>query len=186
MVSLIPDAEGAGNVHAQILGTFGLYSGFFLFPQLLPVWMKWIYYILPFKYSFEGLEVNQFTCMTNGDNKYFFTIDPTLDRWTNLIVFMVYPPIFHAIAVLASFLHTRPASFWADMCSCCKRTQAEAADDEPTSGAFSPVPSRASHTASSPQSAGKTSDQPVNNSAEAHADAVTIELAPLSNATAPN
>ena len=183
MVSLIPDAEGAGNVHAQILGTFGLYSGFFLFPQLLPVWMKWIYYILPFKYSYEGLELNQFTCMTNGDNSYFFTIDPTLNRWTNLIVFMVYPPIFHAIAVLASFLHTRPASFWANMCGCCKRKQDDA-EDEPASGQFSPVPSRVPTSAmsSSPQNA-TNNIKPTTTSSETHADAVTIELVPVSMAT---
>jgi hypothetical protein len=97
---------------------------------------------------------------------------------------MVYPPIFHAIAVLASFLHTRPASFWANMCGCCKRKQDDAAD-EPASGQFSPVPSRVPTSAmsSSPQNATNSNIKPTTSSAAAHADAVTIELTPVSVAT---
>eukprot|EP00516_Mucochytrium_quahogii_P001945 CAMPEP_0203744470 /NCGR_PEP_ID=MMETSP0098-20131031/521_1 /ASSEMBLY_ACC=CAM_ASM_000208 /TAXON_ID=96639 /ORGANISM=" , Strain NY0313808BC1" /LENGTH=899 /DNA_ID=CAMNT_0050631985 /DNA_START=330 /DNA_END=3029 /DNA_ORIENTATION=+ len=118
MVSLVPNAEGAANIHSQILGTFGLYSGFFLFPNVLPVWMKWLYYMLPFKYSFEALERNQFTCVTVGEERDVFALDPTLNRWTNMLVFMFYPPIFHGVAVAASFLHTRPKSYWVKHCKC--------------------------------------------------------------------
>jgi len=119
MVSLIPDAQGASTAHSQILGTFGLYSGFFLFPNIIPIFMLWLYYLLPLKYAFEALEWNEFTCMTVGERDDLFAVDPTLNRWTNLLVFMVWPPVLHVAAIFASFLHTRSKSYWEKNCPCC-------------------------------------------------------------------
>ena len=40
------------------------------------------------------------------------SIDPALSRWTNMLVLMIYPVIFHALAFAFTFFHTRPKSFW--------------------------------------------------------------------------
>ena len=32
---------------------------------------------------------------------------------------MVYPPILHGAALLGSFFHTRPKSYWVEHCACC-------------------------------------------------------------------
>lgn len=78
--------------------------------------IEWIYFLLPFKYAYEALEWNQFTCMTIGERDQLFAVDPTLNRWTNLVIFMLYPPIFHAAAIAASFFHTRPKSYFVQKC----------------------------------------------------------------------
>lgn len=135
MVSLVPDAEGAANIHSQIFGLFGLYSGFFLFPKYIPKWMQWLYFLMPYKYSFEGLEINEFSnCMSTGESEQiFFLPSYTLDQWTNILIFMLYPPLFHAGALLGSFIHTRPKSFWTKHFPCLFKKNAvvimESADD---------------------------------------------------------
>lgn len=114
MVSLIPDAEGAGSVHAQILGTFGLYSGYFMVGELYyPVWMRWLYQMLPFRYSFEALELNEFTCLTKGEQTDILGVPLTLNRWTSLFIYMIWPPVLQCAAMLGSWIYTRPSSYWA-------------------------------------------------------------------------
>ncbi|GBG30204.1 ABC transporter G family member 5 [Hondaea fermentalgiana] len=138
MVSLVPDAEGASNIHAQILGTFGLYSGYFLVGELYyPVWMRWLYSLLPFRYSFEALELNEFTCLTEGEQTDILGIPLTLNRWTSLFIFMIWPPALHFGAMLFSFLYTRPSSFWSSTCSCCSK-----GDEDPNMSTLSQGASR--------------------------------------------
>ena len=119
MVSLVPDAEGAANIYSILIGTFGVYSGFFLFPNMFPVFMQWLYYLLPFKYSYEALVWNNFgDCMTIHERDSLFNLDATLNQWTNLIIFMLWPIALHGAAMLGSFVHTRPKSYWVSKVPC--------------------------------------------------------------------
>ncbi len=40
------------------------------------------------------------------------SLDPTLSRWRNLVILMIYPFVFHLLALASSWLQTRPKSFW--------------------------------------------------------------------------
>jgi len=79
--------------------------GFFLVPNIIPPWVIWVYYISYLKYALEGLFWNQFVldvvpsvgCLLT---QYFF-VDPRLNRWTNVIVLMFYPPLIHLLAMAA-------------------------------------------------------------------------------------
>lgn len=125
MVSLVPDAEGAANIHNTIIGFMGLYSGFFLPPFLIPIFFIWAYFLSFLKYGFEALELNQFENCQQNEVLLFLQVDPTLNKWTNLLVYMAYPVIFHGIALLGTFLRTRSRSYWTEACPCCCRQEDE-------------------------------------------------------------
>jgi hypothetical protein len=77
-------------------------SGFFLVPNTIPPWVIWVYYASYLKYALEGLYWNQFAETTLPSvgtllTQYFY-VDQNLNRWTNLVVLMWYPPLLHVIA----------------------------------------------------------------------------------------
>eukprot|EP00965_Chrysotila_dentata_P076119 2514911-Pleurochrysis_carterae.AAC.4 len=89
----------------------------------MPPLVNTAYFISFGKYAFEAMLLNEFGTVPYGTewnlyNSNLQSLDPTLTRWTNLLVLMVYPLIFHALAILASFLQTRPKSFWAPLEDC--------------------------------------------------------------------
>ena len=59
------------------------------------------------KYSFEALEQNEWSsCASYFMSSQFLSLDLTLNRWTNLLVLMAYPVIFHLAAFASSLLKT--------------------------------------------------------------------------------
>ena len=48
-------------------------------------------------------------------NSILQSLDPSLSRWSNLLILMGYPFGFHFLALASSFLQTRPKSFWAPL-----------------------------------------------------------------------
>ena len=48
----------------------------------------------------------------------FFDWDTSLSKWQDLLILMVWPIIFHAAALLFSFAHTRPKSYWTERFPC--------------------------------------------------------------------
>ena len=85
--------------------------GFFLVPNTIPPWVIWVYYMSYLKYALEGLFWNQFETTTLPSVGYlltqYFYVDLNLNRWTNLVVLMWYPPLMHLIAVAALFYQVR-------------------------------------------------------------------------------
>eukprot|EP01134_Creolimax_fragrantissima_P004115 CFRG4115T1 len=88
------------NICAQNL------SGFFIAPSLIGAWLIWLYYILFFKYGLEGLY-----CVIYGDLQMsngiwiiptVLDVDTTLNAYSNALVFMIYPIVFHVLAFGAS------------------------------------------------------------------------------------
>lgn len=119
-ISLIPDAEGAAGAHNAISAVLLQYSGYYLLPCLMPPFVNIAYFISFGKYAFEAMLLNEFTVVPYGSqwtlyNSVLNSIDPSLTRWTNLLVLVAYPFIFHALALLSSFLQTRPKSYWAPL-----------------------------------------------------------------------
>jgi len=117
-ISLIPDAEGAAGAHNAIAAVLLQYSGFYLLPCLMPPLVNTAYFISFGKYAFEAMVDNEFATAPYGSewtlyNSVLNSLDPSLNRWTNLLVLLVYPFLFHALALLSSFLQTRPKSYWA-------------------------------------------------------------------------
>jgi hypothetical protein len=85
----------------------GTYAGFFLPSILIPIFTLWAYYLSFLKYSFEALEQNEWAdCGSYYMMSQFLSLDLTLNRWTNLLVLMAYPVIFHLAAVLSSLGRT--------------------------------------------------------------------------------
>ena len=95
----------------------GTYAGFFLPSILIPIFTLWAYYASFMKYSFEALEQNEFAdCASYYMVSQFLSLDLTLNRWTNLLVLMAYPVIFHLFAIYSSLSKTgelpnRPSCF---------------------------------------------------------------------------
>ena len=75
-------------------------------------------YFLSFgKYALEALLRNEFGTVPYGTQWNLFnsvqqSIDPTISRWGNILILMLYPFAFHLLALLSSWLQTRPKSFW--------------------------------------------------------------------------
>jgi hypothetical protein len=85
----------------------GTYAGFFLPSILIPIFTLWAYYLSFMKYSFEALEQNEWSdCASYYMLTQFLSLDLTLNRWTNLLVLMAYPVIFHLAALLSSLVKT--------------------------------------------------------------------------------
>lgn len=107
MASAVSNAEGAANIHNTVIGFAGTYAGFFLPSLLIPIFTLWTYYLSFSKYSFEALELNEWNdCASYMMRVNFLSLDMTLTRWTNLLVLMAYPVIFHLGALYASYSRT--------------------------------------------------------------------------------
>jgi hypothetical protein len=90
----------------------GTYAGFFLPSILIPIFTLWAYYLSFMKYSFEALEQNEWAdCASYYMISQFLSLDLTLNRWTNLLVLMAYPIIFHLAAFLSSLSKTGELTF---------------------------------------------------------------------------
>lgn len=58
---------------------------------------------------------NEFGEAPHGSEYSYYasqSMDPKLSKWTNLLALAVFPLLFHALASLFTYLHTRPQSFW--------------------------------------------------------------------------
>jgi len=97
----------------------GTYAGFFLPSILIPIFTLWAYYLSFLKYSLEALELNEWgNCASYYMASQFLSLDMTLNRWTNILILMVYPIAFHVAAVLSSTART------GELSRCCKRRRA--------------------------------------------------------------
>jgi len=119
-ISLIPDPEGAAGAHNAISAVLLQYSGYFLLPCLMPPLVNTAYFISFGKYGLEAMLRNEFGTVPYGTQWNLYSsvqqsLDPTLSRWTNLLILMVYPFALHLIALGCSILQTRPKSFWAPL-----------------------------------------------------------------------
>jgi len=119
-ISLIPDAEGAAGAHNAVAAVLLQYSGYFLLPCLMPPGVNTAYFLSFGKYALEGMLRNEFGTVPYGSqwnlfNSILQSLDPTLSRWSNLLILMGYPFGFHLLALASSFLQTRPKSFWAPL-----------------------------------------------------------------------
>ena len=119
-ISLIPDAEGAAGAHNAVAAVLLQYSGFYLLPCLMPPLVNTAYFISFGKYALEAMLRNEFATVPSGTQYYLYhsvqhSLDPSLSRWANVAVLMVYPFAFHLLALLSSLLQTRPKSFWAPL-----------------------------------------------------------------------
>jgi len=142
MISFIPDPEGAGTAHNAIVSVLLQFSGFYLPACLMPPVVN-IPYIISFgKFAFEGLLQNEFGDQPYGSRWSYFgyqSMDPVLSKWTNLLALGLYPFVFHALAFVFTFLHTRPRSFWTRFDSEAKRAERIArARLEPPPGSSAP------------------------------------------------
>jgi hypothetical protein len=98
------------------------FCGFFFLPSLIPPWFLPNYYISFYKFATEGLYWNEFygetvvvasridkfgneTSDLSKDILGVFKVDASLNRWSNLLVLMAFPILFHALALLASACH---------------------------------------------------------------------------------
>eukprot|EP01134_Creolimax_fragrantissima_P004114 CFRG4114T1 len=118
LVCAIPEVEGAGAIHSTIAGMMGTFAGFFIPPNILPVFLIWLYYMSFYKYSYEALNENQYQddTIVVGNNTVqiigeLIKVDETLNRFTNIVVLCFYPIIFHAVAILATWAFTHKAAF---------------------------------------------------------------------------
>ena len=105
--------------------TFG---GFYILPKLIPIWFSFSYYISFYKYALEAVYWNEFygrsvyiiKTVTNSTATFekvsekvsidvlrAFQVDQSLNKWSNLIVLMLFPLIFHLLALVASLMKTR-------------------------------------------------------------------------------
>ena len=119
-ISLIPDAEGAAGAHNAIAAVLLQYSGFYLLPCLMPPLVNTAYFLSFGKYALEAMLANEFATVPYGTQWNLFnsvqqSLDPTLSRWSNVAILMLYPFAFHILAMLSSLLQTRPKSFWAPL-----------------------------------------------------------------------
>ena len=94
------------------------------------------------KFAFEGLLQNEFGDQPYGSRWSYYgyqSMDPELSKWTNLLALGLYPFVFHALAFVFTFLHTRPRSFWTRFDSEAKRAERVArARLEPPPGSSAP------------------------------------------------
>eukprot|EP00123_Amoebidium_parasiticum_P009594 comp19578_c0_seq1/m.23017 comp19578_c0_seq1/g.23017 ORF comp19578_c0_seq1/g.23017 comp19578_c0_seq1/m.23017 type:complete len:697 (-) comp19578_c0_seq1:129-2219(-) len=116
--SATPSLESAAAAFVTINICSQNLSGFFIMPPIIPPWFKWLYYTLFFKYGLEGLYCTMWNeDVVNGHDVIpdIIYVDPTLNEWTNAIVFMMYPLFFHVFAYLATIFSNglSPAKIWA-------------------------------------------------------------------------
>lgn len=132
LVSGISALEGAASAYSAIIGTMATFCGFFFLPKLIPPWFSYSYYMSFYKYSLEGLYWNEF----NGRQVVFFSnssssagtsiignssssiitrdaidilqVDMNFNRWSNLMMLMIFPILFHGLALLFTMLRVNP------------------------------------------------------------------------------
>ena len=101
MASMVPNAEGAANIHNTIIGFMGIYSGLYLPSRLIPVFTVFAYYISFLTYAFEALQWNEWgSCASSVMITYTLSLNPALNAFLNVLVLMAYPIAFHLLALL--------------------------------------------------------------------------------------
>lgn len=113
LVCSVPTLESSSSAFTTFTSFIATACGFFLRPNLIPVWFIWVYNISWYKYALDALYLNEFDGKVDPATDLsvidaFFEVDTKLDKWMDILVLFLYPIAFHLLSWYASWHYTRP------------------------------------------------------------------------------
>jgi ABC-type multidrug transport system permease subunit len=106
LVAALPTLDNASSAFTLLTTFVGTASGFFLRPNLIPPWFIWAYYLSFLKYALDALYYNEYE-----DHPeillYIFEVDPTFDKWGNVMMLVMFNVVFSVLAYAMSYWKTK-------------------------------------------------------------------------------
>ncbi|KAE7998357.1 hypothetical protein FH972_002910 [Carpinus fangiana] len=108
--ALVPNFIVGNSLIAGVMGSFFLFSGYFISKQEIPSYWIFMHYISLFKYPFEGFLINEFsnsgkcleymfgTCEVSGEDVLREEGYGEDDRWRNVVVMVCFILVYRFIS----------------------------------------------------------------------------------------
>ncbi|KAG7579039.1 ABC-2 type transporter [Arabidopsis thaliana x Arabidopsis arenosa] len=108
--ALVPNFIVGNSVISGVMGSFFLFSGYFISNHEIPSYWIFMHYISLFKYPFEGFLINEFSksskCLEYGFGKCLVTEEDLLkeerygeeNRWRNVVIMLCFVLLYRFIS----------------------------------------------------------------------------------------
>ncbi|KAJ0241802.1 ABC transporter G family member 5 [Hirschfeldia incana] len=108
--ALVPNFIVGNSVISGVMGSFFLFSGYFISKNEIPGYWIFMHYISLFKYPFEGFLINEFSnsskCLEYGMGKCLMTEEGLLkeerygeeNRWRNVVIMLCFVLLYRFIS----------------------------------------------------------------------------------------
>ncbi|CAN8257985.1 unnamed protein product [Cochlearia groenlandica] len=108
--ALVPNFIVGNSVISGVMGSFFLFSGYFISQNEIPGYWIFMHYISLFKYPFEGFLINEFSksskCLEYGFGKCLMTEEGLLkeerygeeNRWRNVVIMLCFVLLYRFIS----------------------------------------------------------------------------------------
>ncbi|OWM76364.1 ABC transporter G family member 5 [Punica granatum] len=108
--ALVPNFIVGNSVISGVMGSFFLFSGYFITKQEIPKYWIFMHYISLFKYPFEGFLINEFsrsgkclqymfgTCMVTGEDVLREEGFREESQWRNVVIMVCYILVYRFIS----------------------------------------------------------------------------------------
>lgn len=107
--ALVPNFIVGNSVISGVMGSFFLFSGYFISKKGIPSYWMFMHYISLFKYPFEGFLINEFsdsgcldtmfgTCVVKGEDVLKEVGYGEESRWRNVIIMICYILVYRFIS----------------------------------------------------------------------------------------
>lgn len=107
--ALVPNFIVGNSVISGVMGSFFLFSGYFISKKGIPSYWMFMHYISLFKYPFEGFLINEFsdsgcldtmfgTCVVRGEDVLKEVGYGEESRWRNVIIMVCYILVYRFIS----------------------------------------------------------------------------------------
>ncbi|XP_047331863.1 ABC transporter G family member 10-like [Impatiens glandulifera] len=113
--SIVSDFVTGYTLIASLMGSFFLFSGYFISKEDVPIYWRFVHYLSLFKYPFEGIVINEFggtagemkclqsvegTCLVNGREFLKQLGFHESSKWINVIVMFVFIIGYRLLSVI--------------------------------------------------------------------------------------
>ncbi|KAK4741327.1 hypothetical protein SAY87_024915 [Trapa incisa] len=121
--ALVPNFIIGNSVISGVMGSFFLFSGYFISKQEIPSYWIFMHYVSLFKYPFEGFLINEFsgsgkclqymfgTCMVTGEDILREEGYGEESRWGNVLIMVCYILVYRFIAYVILRIRCSQSSF---------------------------------------------------------------------------
>uniref|UniRef100_A0A1J3I8H4 ABC transporter G family member 5 n=3 Tax=Noccaea caerulescens TaxID=107243 RepID=A0A1J3I8H4_NOCCA len=108
--ALVPNFIVGNSVISGVMGSFFLFSGYFISKREIPSYWIFMHYISLFKYPFEGFLINEFSesskCLEYGFGKCLMTEEGLLkeerygeaNKWRNVVIMLSFVLLYRCIS----------------------------------------------------------------------------------------
>lgn len=121
--ALVPNFIVGSSVISGVMGSFFLFSGYFISKQEIPNYWVFMHYVSLFKYPFEGFLINEFsgsgkclqqmfgTCMVTGEDMLREQGYGEESRWKNVLIMACYILVYRFISYVILRIRCSHSSF---------------------------------------------------------------------------